>query len=104
MIYVSDHVTDTLTKLTMTGQVLLTYRDKDLGCPQGLTSPDDGQLLVCGWSSNNVQLVSRNGKKVRTLLFEDGIVRPQIICYDASMRTLCVANDCRSEIKVYRVK
>ena len=104
VIYVSDQDTDTLTKLTMTGQVLLTYRDKDLKCPQGLTSPDDGQLLVCGCGSDNVQLVSRNGKKVRTLLFEDGVVRPQIICYDASMRTLCVASYYRSEIKVYRVK
>ena len=51
----------------MKGQILLTYRDNDLTRPEGLTATDDGHVLICGWTSDTVQVVSKNGKILRTL-------------------------------------
>ena len=83
ILYVSDQGTHTITKFSMTGQILLTYKDSDLKWPRGLAATDDGHVLVCGYTCHNVQVVSMSGKKVRTLLCEkNGIIQPQATCHN----------------------
>ena len=101
VIYVSDY-TGSLIKFSMTGRVLLTYEDVDLIKPNGLTATDDGDVLVCGQESHNVQVVSNSGTKERTLLCKkDGIKKPRTVCYNALKNTVYVGCSGSSQIEVY---
>jgi len=87
------------------GQVVITYRDNDVEEPNGLTSTDDGHILVCGTSSNTVQFVSRSGTKIRTLLAKKyEIGQSQTLLYDAERKLVYVAKVSNANIVVYKVK
>ena len=105
VIYVSDQNTHTPTKFSLTGQILLTYRDNDLKWPHGFTVTDDGHVLICGWTSNNFQVASRNGKKVRTLLCkENSIVHPNTVGYNVMKKTVYVGCYASSNIESFKLQ
>jgi len=100
VVYVTDNSTHLLNKFSLKGEVLLTYRDNNLSRPHGLTATGDGHVLVCGRLSHNVQVVSKSGKKVRTLLTEEnGIKEPRAICYDALKKKVYI-----SDVDSYQIK
>lgn len=106
VIYVSDFDTFTLTKLLMTGDVLYKYKDENLRRPRGPLASDDGHLLVCGYASDNLQLISSSGKKVRSLLKNrDGVKTPMSVCFGAEQSVLYVScdGDMRNLLKVYQI-
>lgn len=57
--------------MSMTGQVLHTYKNKNLSGPYGLDVSDDGSILVCGYWSNNVQVISEDGETFHELQNKD---------------------------------
>lgn len=106
VIYVSDFDTFTLTKLLMTGDVLYKYKDENLRRPRGPVASDDGYLLVCGYASDNLQLISSSGKKVRSFLKNrDGVKTPMSVCFGAGQNVLYVScdGDMRNMLKVYQI-
>ena len=90
-IFVSDRSTATITCMTVDGDVVYQYNDKDLRCPNDLYCDSGDNILVCGWRSDNVQVITADGKKNRTLLSsDDGLQRPYSIAYRDSDDTLLV--------------
>lgn len=108
VVYVSDRYTSTITKLSMTGQVLFTYKNKDLSRPYGLDITDDGHVLVCGNESQNVQVVSQDGKLVSELLSteEHGIAFPLTVCYIQKGRSVYVncSDNQPNQLRVYKLQ
>ena len=91
MIFVSDWVTHTVTCMTVTGHVVYTYKDESMRKPRGLLCDSENNILVCGEWSNNVQVLTADGKRHCTLLTErDGLKYPEFIAYRDSDNTLLV--------------
>ncbi|XP_052781949.1 uncharacterized protein LOC128218343 [Mya arenaria] len=81
-IYVSDWDTNTITKLSISLEVLQTYHDPILKSPHGLTAVGDNQLLVCGKGNNNILLLDTlTGKITQLLGKEAGIECPFSVAY-----------------------
>ena len=94
MIYVSDCGTNTITKLSMKGKILGTYKHKNWSDILGLTCVGEGQVLVCDCGRDTVDVVSDDGKDIVTLLDSThGIERPRALCYCPSQATLYVSSN-----------
>jgi len=94
-IYVSDCSTNTVTKVSMTGTILSTYKHtnwKELG---GLIYVGQGQLLVNNSWGHSIDVVSVDGKNVDKMLDSrtHGIDNTGALCYCASQKTLYVSNN-----------
>ena len=90
VLYVSDDGTNTITKLSMEGDVLATYTHKSWRGMHGLTCVGGGQFIVCNYGGHTVEKVSEDGRKVTTLLNTTyGITYTWSLCYYASKKTLC---------------
>lgn len=89
VIYVSNYYTDTVTKYSLTGQELLTYKNKNWSQPRGLADCGNGQVLACFFLSKEIQVLSKKGK-IRPLLKElDGIM-PASVCYEPVQKIVYV--------------
>ena len=81
-IYVTDSITCMVTCLTPDGNVVYEFKNENLKRPKGVCVDHDDDIMVCGNSSNNVQVISRSGQFVRTLLeSKDGIDGPCAVAY-----------------------
>ena len=90
-IFVSDFDTDTVTYMSVDGRVIYTYKDGSMRGPMGLLCDSEDNILVCGGSSNNVQVLTPDGKRHCTLLTaRDGLKDPRSIAYRDSDNTLFV--------------
>lgn len=106
VIYVTDFLKDTITKLSFEGQVLYTYLSKNFKGLTGLTSIGYRQLMVCSYSNKSVIEVSEAGKKNVALPdnFENlaSQEHPRTMCYSMSQNALYYSRDMnRDTIKVY---
>ena len=94
-IFVSDYGTNTVTCMSVDGRVIYTYKDGSMRGPRGLLCDSEDDILVCGRNSNNVQVLTADGKRHSTLLTEsDGLKNPRSIAYRDSDNTLLVG--CRN--------
>ena len=86
VIHVTNFNTSKLLKMSMvTGRQEYVHSYEHLKGPRGVTVASDGDLITCGYWSRNVQLISANGQRARTLLSEvDGIYYPHSLCYNIS--------------------
>ena len=90
-IFVSDWGTHTVTCMSVDGRVIYTYKDGSMRGPRGLLCDSEDNILVCGANSNNVQVLTADGKRHCTLLTEsDGLEYPHLIAYRDSDNTLLV--------------
>ena len=93
-IFVSESGTNSLTCLNVAGGKIsntYTYKDADLKIPRGVYCDDEDNVILCGHSSNNIQVVTPDGKKHHTLLSsQDGLVRPESVAYRKTDDTLVV--------------
>ena len=90
-IFVSDYDTDTVTCISVDGRVIYTYKDGSMRGPYGLLCDSEDNILVCGCRSNNVQVLTADGKRHCTLLTEsDGLKCPYSMAYRESDNTLLV--------------
>ncbi|XP_052779620.1 uncharacterized protein LOC128216932 [Mya arenaria] len=93
VIYVSDRDTHTITKLSISLEVLQSYQDPILKSPRGLAPVGDNQLLVCGWGSNSILLLDTlTGKITQLLGKEEGIEWPRSVAYCPLRKMVFVTN------------
>ncbi|XP_052780354.1 E3 ubiquitin-protein ligase TRIM33-like [Mya arenaria] len=91
VIYVPDWSTNTITKLSISLEVLHTYQDPILKSPRGMTAVGDNQLLVCGMDSYNILLLDTlTGKITQLLGREEGIESPRILAYCSQKKMMFV--------------
>ena len=90
-IFVSDLDKDNITCITVDNRVIYQYSDDEMKRPRGLYCDSGDNILVCGDNSNNVQVITAEGKKKCNLLSRsDGLNRPYCIGYRESDDTLIV--------------
>lgn len=80
------------------------YTDENWNGLEGIIATGDGQLLVCAYLNNTVDVVTEDGAKIKTLLDSTkGIYFPGPICYSADQNMLFVANIKDDLIRVYKL-
>ena len=93
-IYVSDMKTETITALTTTGDILFQYTSPDrhdLWSIKQMYIDSQSNILVCGFRTHNVQIITAEGQKYKTMLISsNGIWKPEGIAYRPSDGTLVV--------------
>jgi len=91
-VLVSDTIKNTVTKLSLHGDILGVYADKEMVEPEGICSTSDGGFLVSSYSKSLIQLVSKNLERVSHFLTEvDGIEGVQTMYFDLKNCKLYVA-------------
>ena len=76
-IFVSDLDKDTVTCMTMDNHVICQYRDNEMKRPRRLYCDGGANILVCGGGSENVQVITAEGKKHCELVSSrDGLQKP----------------------------
>ena len=94
-IFVSDcetfYDTHTVTCMSVDGRVIYTYKDGSMRGPVGLLCDSEDNILVCGRWSDNVQVLTDDGKRHCTLLTaNDGLKDPYSMAHRESDNTLLV--------------
>ncbi|XP_071136137.1 putative autophagy-related protein 11 [Mytilus edulis] len=76
------------------GTILWTFCDTSvLALPNGISVDNDCNVFVLGYKTNNMVVISPDGKHFRQLLSrEDGLNGPKVLHYDTSTNKLLVAN------------
>ncbi|XP_052778814.1 uncharacterized protein LOC128216288 [Mya arenaria] len=82
VIYVTDWGTSTITKLSISVEVLQTYIDPILRSPRGLAAVGDNQLLLCGRASDNILFLDTfTGEITQLMGKKEGIEGPYSVVY-----------------------
>ena len=93
-IYHSNHKTSTVVCYDFNGVKKWCYRNDLLKEPKGITVDSNSNIYVAGYKSNNVVVISPDGKRAKQLLgISDGIKDPVAICYDKDRNHLLVVSD-----------
>jgi 6-phosphogluconolactonase (cycloisomerase 2 family) len=53
-LYISDFGNNSITSVSLHGEVIATYKHTDLSGPRGMLMLDDGSLLVCCYSNGTI--------------------------------------------------
>ena len=92
-IYLSNHNTNSVVCYDFNGVKKWCYSNDLLKDPRGITVDFNSNIYVAGSMSNNVVVISPDGKRAKQLLgISDGINSPRIICYDKDRNHLLVVN------------
>lgn len=96
---------DTVTVLDSQCKVLFKFNDESLlRQPYGITIDDQMNIYVLGYTSNNLIVLSRDGKTFRQLLGKaDGLLRPTAIHYDTNNKQLILVARFISKIQIYNI-
>ena len=90
-IFISDIDGISITCLTMDNKVIYQYKDDNMKGSLGLYCDGEDNILVCGEDSNNVQVITAEGKTQRDLITSrDGLESPYSISYRERDDTLVV--------------
>ncbi|KAH3882141.1 hypothetical protein DPMN_006072 [Dreissena polymorpha] len=102
-LYISSYGQHKLCTLARDGTLLATFKDPALLWPLGLHVTPAGQVLVCGWSQNVLQVGWEGSRKLATLY--TGEVRcPLSVCYCSTTSSIIVGHQCTDTILVFRVE
>ena len=103
-IFVSDSFDNTVTCMTLNGDVLSQYSDRELQTPWGLFVDGEDNVVVCSRYNSSLQVITADGRKYRALVSRGshGITSPYSIAYRASDCTLMVG--CRGSSHLYYLK
>lgn len=105
VMFVSDRDTNSVSKMSMYGDLLYKYADEGFCWATGIDTCEYGNLLACCFESDTVLLFSESGKKVRTLLKgTGGIYQPQSVCYRGDEYLIYVGSAGTNTIMVYQMK
>ena len=103
-LFITDWYTHTVSCLLSDETVVYQYKDKELRYLTGVCVDGGGNVIVCGWNSDNVQVIRADGTKSCTLLTsQDGVSSPYSVAYRQSDNTIilgCVNNN----LLVYKMK
>jgi len=100
-IYVTDWGTHKITRLDSSLAILQTFSGSLLRGPHGIIALNRDQLLVCNKSNNNILLI-RPSTNSMTVLLDDGIEKPQSICFCNEQKKLYVASE-DDKVMVYQL-
>lgn len=100
-IYVSDERLGCVVNLTETGSLNFNYSALDLGNAAGICLDTDGNIYVCGNTSNSVHVVSPSGERVKVLVTGETITYPRAVAYEAREKKLLVTQGDQDIVKVY---
>ena len=90
-IFVSDLKTSIISCMTPDGNIVYQYKDDDLRYPRALFVDAGDNIFVCGYGSNNVQVITADGRKHGTLISaDDGIRLPYSIAFREADNMLVV--------------
>ena len=105
-IYVTNNVRHKLYTLATDGSLISTFTDPELKHPTGVHVTPAGQVLVCGYSSNNVVQVDREGKKKLATLAspKDGLSQLGSVCYDTNKHQIIVGEYGNNKIMVMELQ
>ena len=103
-VFISDHVTDTITKVDAQLNVLQTFTSPLLDGSSGITAVTEDKILVCSSNIHIILLLQPSTNTMSTLLGEDdGIKQPYSLTYCPDQKKVYVASYCTETIKVYQV-
>ena len=95
-IFVSDYSTSIISCMTPDGNIIYQYKDDDLRSPEGLFVDAGDNIFVCGRHSDNVQVITADGRKYGALISaNDGIRYPNSIAFREADNMLVVG--CRNK-------
>ena len=101
--FITDFATDTVSCLMSDGTVVYQYKDEKLRGPAGVCVDGGGKVVVCGFISNNVQVIRADGTKCCTLLTsQDDVSSPYSIAYRQSDNPLILG--CYYNLLVNKMK
>jgi len=101
-VYVSDRITNKITKLNFSLQLLQTFSSRLLSWPRGIVSISPDQLLVCSLRNHRIVLLNTSTGKSSILLGEqDGIEYPRSLSYCPKQKKLYVAKLYTDSLAVY---
>ena len=104
-IFITDEDIDTVSCLMSDGTVVYQYKDQSLRGLHGVCVDGGGNVIVCGWTSDNVQVIRADGTKCCTLLTtQDGVWGPCSVSYRQSDNTLILGCANSNNIFVYKMK
>ncbi|XP_019930368.3 E3 ubiquitin-protein ligase TRIM71 [Magallana gigas] len=87
-------------KLDLQGNILFTYNHEKLTYPYRLTTDNNGNIFINGFSSNNIHILSRDGKLLRIV---EGVTNPMCIKFQNATHRFFVGNY-KGNIKVFEFK
>ena len=103
--FITDWDTAIVTCLMSDGTVVYQYKDAELRGPYGVCVDGGGNVIVCGCSSNNVQVIRADGTKCCTLLTsQDGVSSPYSVAYRQSDNNLILGCYRENNLLVYKMK
>ena len=101
-VFVSDWENNTVTCMKVDGSII--YQYEDLVGPRGLYCDDGDNILVCGRDSNNIKVITADGKNYSTVLSsQDGLKSPLSTAYRKSDGTLVVGCQSLNHMLAYQV-
>ena len=93
-VFISDSDKHTVTCMTLNNHVIYQYTDNEMKVPTNIVCDGADKILVCGRDSENVQVITEEGKKHCNLLSSrDGLKWPNSISYREIDDTLIVGCD-----------
>ena len=103
--FITDWDTHIVSCLMSDGTVVYQYKDEKLRGLAGICVDGGGNVIVCGWSSDNVQVIRADGTKCCTLLTsQDGVSRPFSLAYRQSDNTIVLGCQNHNNLLVYKMK
>ena len=103
-LFITDYKTHTVSCLMSDGTVVYQYKDEELSWPEGVVVDGGGNAIVCGYLSDNVQVIRADGTKCCTLLTsQDGVSRPCSVAYRQSDNTLILGCYNSNNLLVYKM-
>ena len=100
-IFVTDERLGCVVNLTEKGELHFTYSAMDLGHAAGIATDNEGNIYVCGNTSNSVHVVSPTGNRVKVLVTGESISYPRAIAYEPKEKKLLVTQGDKDDVKVY---
>ena len=102
-LFITDEDTATVSCLLSDGTVVYQYKDQQLKWPRGVCVDGGGNAIVCGYLSDNVQVIRADGTKCCTLLTsQDSVSRPYTVAYRESDKTLILGCN-NNHLLVYKM-
>ncbi|KAH3790351.1 hypothetical protein DPMN_168549 [Dreissena polymorpha] len=104
-LYITNQEQNKLLTLARNGTLLATLTDPALEVPYGLHVMPAGQVLVCGWLSNTILQVDREGRRTLGILGtekRDGVGHPMSVSYSSTTSSIIVGQ--YGGILVFRVE
>jgi len=104
-VFVSDHGTNTITKVDEQLNILQTFTSPLLQKPWGITSAMEDQILVCSSKNHSIVLLQPSTNTMSTLLGKDGgIAFPNSLAYCPDQKKVYIASTGWIDtIKVYQM-